>query len=74
MSINYDNISYKVSLEGTLVFSLTWVQRENFLTETACDCRYMFGLPSDSMGLLMLLDKGPDVRSWRYVHSTQVGD
>jgi len=41
---------------------------------TAYDCRYMFGLPSDSVGLLMLLDKGPHVRSWRYLQNTQIGE
>jgi len=34
----------------------------------------MFGLPPESVGLLMLLDKGTRARPWRCVSSTQVGD
>lgn len=51
-----------------------WIASIVFWRNKAHQIKYMFGLPSDSMGLLMLLDKGPDVRSWRYIHCTQVGD
>lgn len=34
--------------------------------------RYTFGLSANNVGLLMLLDRGPRVRHWRYLTSTQV--
>ncbi|KAL2319187.1 hypothetical protein Fmac_033063 [Flemingia macrophylla] len=34
--------------------------------------RYLFRPPSDNAGLLLLFDKGPHLRSWRYLQSTQV--
>ncbi|TKY61883.1 Myosin-binding protein 7 [Spatholobus suberectus] len=51
-----------------------WIASIVFWRKNAHEIKYMFGLPSDSVGLLMLLDKGPHVRSWRYLQSTQVGD
>ncbi|KAG5043992.1 hypothetical protein GLYMA_03G205300v4 [Glycine max] len=51
-----------------------WIASIVFWRKKAHQIKYMFGLPSDSGGLLMLLDKGPHVRSWRYLQSTQVGD
>ncbi|CAL5194364.1 unnamed protein product [Lathyrus oleraceus] len=36
--------------------------------------RYMLGLPSTDAGLLMLLDKEPQLRSWRYVSRAQTGE
>ncbi|KAK7396801.1 hypothetical protein VNO78_17960 [Psophocarpus tetragonolobus] len=45
-----------------------------FWRKKAHQIKYMFGLPSDSAGLLMLLDKGHHAKSWRYLQNTQVGD
>ncbi|XP_028777596.1 myosin-binding protein 7 [Neltuma alba] len=36
--------------------------------------KYMFGLPANGVGLLMLLDKRPRGRPWRCVSVTQLGD
>ncbi|KAJ1392749.1 GTD-binding domain [Sesbania bispinosa] len=49
-----------------------WIASTVFWRKKAHQIKYMFGLPSDSVGLLMLLDKDPHVRSWRYLSSTQV--
>ncbi|XP_047157527.1 myosin-binding protein 7 [Vigna umbellata] len=51
-----------------------WIASIVFWRKEAHKIKYMFGLPSDSVGLLMLLDKGPHVRSWRYIQRTQVGE
>ncbi|CAJ1881301.1 unnamed protein product [Sphenostylis stenocarpa] len=51
-----------------------WIASIVFWRKKAQQIKYMLGLPSDSGGLLMLLDKGPHVRSWRYLHSTQMGE
>ncbi|RDX97042.1 Myosin-binding protein 7, partial [Mucuna pruriens] len=44
-----------------------WVASIVFWRNNAHQIKYMFGLPSDSVGLLMLLDKGPHVRVGSYV-------
>ncbi|KAI9090630.1 hypothetical protein K1719_028483 [Acacia pycnantha] len=36
--------------------------------------KYMFGLPANGVGLLMLLDKRPRRRPWRCISVTQLGD
>nr|KYP71156.1 hypothetical protein KK1_010400 [Cajanus cajan] len=64
--------SFISSLPFLTVFK--WVASIVFWRKRAHEIKYMFGLPSDSAGLLMLLDKGPHVRSWRYLQCTQVGD
>ncbi|TKY53205.1 Myosin-binding protein 7 [Spatholobus suberectus] len=51
-----------------------WVSSIVFWRKKACQSKYMFGLPPESVGLLMLLDKGTRSRPWRCVSSTQVGD
>ncbi|KAL2345336.1 hypothetical protein Fmac_006621 [Flemingia macrophylla] len=64
--------SFIGSLPFLTVFK--WVASIVFWRKTAREIKYLFGPPSDSVGLLMLLDKGPHVRSWRYFQCTQVGD
>ncbi|CAJ1967339.1 unnamed protein product [Sphenostylis stenocarpa] len=57
------------------VFSIfKWVSSIVFWRKRAHPSKYMFGLPPESVGLLMLLDKGKRTRPWRCVSSTQVGD
>ncbi|XP_027350358.1 myosin-binding protein 7-like [Abrus precatorius] len=64
--------SFIGSLSFLTVFK--WIASIVFWRRKAHQIKYMFGLPSDSVGLLMLLDKGPHVGSWRYLQNTQVGD
>ncbi|XP_004494287.1 myosin-binding protein 7-like [Cicer arietinum] len=49
-----------------------WVASIVFWRKRGHQIKYMFGLPSNNNGLLMLLDKGPGVRSWRYISRTQM--
>ncbi|XP_061372123.1 myosin-binding protein 7 [Gastrolobium bilobum] len=64
----------KPSFVGSLSFLTVfkWITSIVFWRKKAHQIKYMFGLPSDSAGLLMLLDKGPHLRSWRYLSRTQV--
>ncbi|KAM1431867.1 hypothetical protein ACFXTO_014460 [Malus domestica] len=48
-----------------------WIKSFVFWRRRACRSKHMFGL-SANVGLLMLLDKGPHVRQWRCLTSTQV--
>lgn len=49
-----------------------WVASFVFWRKKARRTKYMFGMSANSMGLLMLLDKGPRVGQWRCLSSTQV--
>ncbi|CAI8602315.1 unnamed protein product [Vicia faba] len=51
-----------------------WITSIVFWRKKAHESKYMFGLPADSMGLLLLLDKRTHARPWRCISSTQVGD
>ncbi|KAJ1432902.1 GTD-binding domain [Sesbania bispinosa] len=51
-----------------------WVTSIVFWRRKSRQSKYMFGLPADSEGLLLLLDKGTRARPWRCISSTQVGD
>ncbi|KAK7337352.1 hypothetical protein VNO77_17919 [Canavalia gladiata] len=64
--------SFVGSLPFLTVFK--WIASIVFWRKKAHQFKYMFGIPSDSDGLLMLLDKGPHIRSWRYLQSAQLGD
>ncbi|XP_014514323.1 myosin-binding protein 7-like [Vigna radiata var. radiata] len=66
----------KPSFAGnSALFSIVkWVSSVVFWRKRAHQSKYMFGLPPESVGLLMLLDKGTRARPWRCVSSTQVGD
>ncbi|KAK7284744.1 hypothetical protein RJT34_19497 [Clitoria ternatea] len=64
--------SFICSLPFSTVFK--WIASIVFWRKRAHQIKYMFGLPSDSVGLLILLDEGPHVRSWRYLQNTQLGE
>ena len=49
-----------------------WIASIVFWRKRGHQIKYMFGLPSTNAGLLMLLDKGSGVRSWRYVSRTEL--
>ncbi|KAL8132163.1 hypothetical protein AgCh_007887 [Apium graveolens] len=49
-----------------------WAVALVFWKKKAFRSRYMFGMSPDNVGLLMLLDKGPNVGQWRCLTSTQV--
>lgn len=49
-----------------------WVMSCVFWRRKARRSKYLFGLSANSVGLLMLLDKGPRMRHWRCLTSTQV--
>lgn len=51
-----------------------WITSIVFWRNKAHQSKYMFGLPTDSMGLLLLLDKRTNARPQRCISSTQVGD
>ncbi|KAK7244747.1 hypothetical protein RIF29_39573 [Crotalaria pallida] len=51
-----------------------WIASIVFWRRKANEIKYMFGLPSDNNGLLLLINKEPHVRSWRYLTSTQLED
>ncbi|CAL0299470.1 unnamed protein product [Lupinus luteus] len=51
-----------------------WITSVVFWRRRAHQSKYMFDLPADSRGLLLLLDKGTRARPMRCISSTQVGD
>lgn len=51
-----------------------WVTSVVLWRKKAQESKYMLGVPADSMGLLLLLDKRTNARPWRCISSTQVGD
>ncbi|KAH1262166.1 Myosin-binding protein 7 [Glycine max] len=59
---------------SSFVSIFKWISSIVFWRKRAHQSKYMFGLPPESVGLLMLLDKGMHARPWRCVSSTQVGD
>ncbi|KAJ7971365.1 Myosin-binding protein 7 [Quillaja saponaria] len=52
--------------------ALKWIASFIFWRTRARRSKYIFGLSANSVGLLMLLEKGPRVRPWRCLTSTQV--
>ncbi|XP_019453339.1 PREDICTED: myosin-binding protein 7-like [Lupinus angustifolius] len=66
----------KPSIVGSFSFFsiFTWITSVVFWRKRAHQSKYMFELPADSMGLLLLLDNGTHARPWRCISSTQVGD
>jgi len=64
----------KPSLLGSFSFMsvFKWVASFVFWKKKARRSKYMCGLSASSVGLLMLLDKGPRARPWRCLTSTQV--
>ncbi|KAK9290979.1 hypothetical protein L1049_009161 [Liquidambar formosana] len=64
----------KPSLFGSFSFvsMLKWIVSFVFWRKKACRSKYMFGLSADNVGLLMLLERGPRMRKWRCLTSTQV--
>ncbi|RDX99493.1 Myosin-binding protein 7, partial [Mucuna pruriens] len=49
-----------------------WVSSIVFWRKKCQQSKFMFGLPPDSVGLLMLLDNGTRARPWRCISSTQL--
>ncbi|XP_027365194.1 myosin-binding protein 7-like isoform X2 [Abrus precatorius] len=68
-------IARKPYFAGNSSFSsvFKWVSSLVFWRKRARQSKYMFGLPAESTGLLLLLDKGTRARPWRCISSTQVG-
>ncbi|KAL5545649.1 hypothetical protein UlMin_005336 [Ulmus minor] len=64
----------KPSLLGSFSFGsvFKWVISFVFWRKKARRSKYTFGLSASSVGLLMLLDKGPRPKPWRCLGSTQV--
>ncbi|XP_048321363.1 myosin-binding protein 7 [Ziziphus jujuba] len=75
MSPERQMIVKKPSVVGSFSFMsvFKWILSFVFWRNKARRSKYMFGLSANSMGLLMLLDKGPHVRHWRCLTKTQVG-
>ncbi|KAK7392741.1 hypothetical protein VNO78_21188 [Psophocarpus tetragonolobus] len=59
---------------SSFISIIKWVSSIVFWRKKAHQSKYMFELPPESVGLLMLLDKGKRARPWRCISSTQVGD
>ncbi|WJX84956.1 hypothetical protein P8452_67475 [Trifolium repens] len=71
---NQRKVTVKTFVGGFSFFTIfKWVASIVLWRKRGHQIKYMFGLPSSSSGLLMLLDKGPNVRSWRYVSRVQLG-
>ncbi|KAL2327314.1 hypothetical protein Fmac_020741 [Flemingia macrophylla] len=61
-----------VTGNSSLFSIFKWVSSIVFWRKKAHESKYMFGLPPESVGLLMLLDKRTRVRPWRCITSTQL--
>ena len=65
-------VTVKTFVGGFSFFTIfKWVASIVLWRKRGHQIKYMFGLPSSDAGLLMLLDKGPQLRSWRYVSRAQ---
>ncbi|KDP36065.1 hypothetical protein JCGZ_08709 [Jatropha curcas] len=64
----------KPTLLGTFSFMsvFKWIASFLFWRKRARRSKYMCGLSASNVGLLLLLDKGPRMRQWRCLTSTQV--
>ncbi|GLT61904.1 hypothetical protein SLA2020_345770 [Shorea laevis] len=64
----------KPSLIGVFKFMsvFKWVTSFVFWRKRAHRSKYLYGMSPNNVGLLMLLDKGPRIRHWRCLSSTQV--
>ncbi|XWS66534.1 hypothetical protein CRYUN_Cryun05aG0207900 [Craigia yunnanensis] len=64
----------KPSILGNLPFMsvFKWIVSFVFWRRKARRNTYLYGLSPNNVGLLMLLDKGPRLRQWRCLSSTQV--
>ncbi|KAF5737384.1 myosin-binding protein 7 [Tripterygium wilfordii] len=64
----------KPSIVGSFSFMsiFKWIVSFVFWRKKAHRSKYMCGLSASNIGLLMLLDKGPRLRQWRCLSSTQV--
>ncbi|KAK8490966.1 hypothetical protein V6N13_126129 [Hibiscus sabdariffa] len=62
-------VAAKPSALGSL---FKWIISSISLRRRACRSKYLYGLSPNNVGLLMLLDKGPRLRQWRCLSSTQV--
>ncbi|RYR70594.1 hypothetical protein Ahy_A02g004923 isoform A [Arachis hypogaea] len=60
---------------SSLASIVKWISSVVIWRKRAHQSKYRFGLPADSTGLLMLLDKGiTHTRPWRCISRTQVGN
>ncbi|OMO51920.1 hypothetical protein CCACVL1_29496 [Corchorus capsularis] len=64
----------KPSIIGSLPFMsvFKWIVSFVFWRRKARRNKHLYGLSANKVGLLMLLDKGPRLRQWRCLSSTQV--
>ncbi|KAL5808550.1 hypothetical protein ACOSQ3_029241 [Xanthoceras sorbifolium] len=64
----------KPSVLGSFSFMsvFKWIVSFVFWRKKACRSKYMYGLSANNVGLLLLLEKGPHMRQWRCLTSTQV--
>ncbi|TYH88062.1 hypothetical protein ES332_D01G161200v1 [Gossypium tomentosum] len=64
----------KPSILGSLPFVsfFKWIVSFVFWKRKACRSKHLYGLSPNNVGLLLLLDKGPRLRQWRCLSSTQV--
>ncbi|GAV57278.1 Zein-binding domain-containing protein [Cephalotus follicularis] len=58
------------SFSFTAIFK--WIVSFVFWRKKARRSKYMYGMSGNNVGLLMLLDKGPRMRQWRCLTSTQL--
>ena len=65
----------KPNITASSLFSsvFKWIASIIFWRKRAQQSKFMFGLPADRVGLLLLLDKRTHARSRRCISSTQVG-
>ncbi|KAB2096973.1 hypothetical protein ES319_A01G139700v1 [Gossypium barbadense] len=64
----------KPSILGSLPFMsfFKWIVSFVFWKRKVCRSKHLYGLSPNNVGLLLLLDKGPRLRQWRCLSSTQV--
>ncbi|KAJ4971030.1 hypothetical protein NE237_004129 [Protea cynaroides] len=55
----------------SLMSALKWIVSFVLWRKKACRSKYMIGLSTENVGLLMILDKGPRNRPWRCLTSVQ---
>ncbi|CAA2954553.1 myosin-binding 7 [Olea europaea subsp. europaea] len=62
----------KPSVIGRFSSMIKWVASFVLWRRKARKCRYMFGIPANNAGLLMLLDRGPRVGKWRRLSNVRL--
>ncbi|XP_022883016.1 myosin-binding protein 7-like isoform X1 [Olea europaea var. sylvestris] len=62
----------KPSVIGRFSSMIKWVASFVLWRRKARKCRYMFGIPANNAGLLMVLDRGPRVGKWRRLSNVRL--